>query len=364
VLLSIQLEKAYFKDEMDENLRIWREWIRNMPPEAKGVKIDAIYDSFSTLVLLSLPIALWDLLPDNSAYSFVGFVTSDNNVSIIQELETAQGEEGNALSGEAPPDRTKPKRKSNTPKIIWGSHGMLVFENNTATLVVISKHSEIEFIETTSTDIFKQAHRDGRTVRQMAPIPEEDSGYDTASKPERGLTKRQLAEFVPYQLAENIAWPAPNLHSSRPKQGWTAGDLAERAKGARHLLRMVPDSPARLRTAKLTLLYNIKIISPSLKILRDLEYQIPRDVYLGGDYQDALIRCATLIEWHLVLAQVVLIQTPHRATPLLWASLTQSMLLDEELSLRGEQEEAEELKVVLERFVTFPSFMVEELRGE
>jgi hypothetical protein len=60
-----------------------------MPPEAKGIKIEAIYDSFSTLVLLTLPVALWNLLPENSAYSFVGFITSDNNLPLLEDAKLA-----------------------------------------------------------------------------------------------------------------------------------------------------------------------------------------------------------------------------------------------------------------------------------
>jgi hypothetical protein len=45
--------------------------------EGVDIRIEGRYDSFSTL-LLRMPIAVWNLLPEHQAYSFVGFVTSEN----------------------------------------------------------------------------------------------------------------------------------------------------------------------------------------------------------------------------------------------------------------------------------------------
>jgi hypothetical protein len=82
VLLSVQLESDFLNDDDDDGrkkeVRAWCEWVRNIPLGAKRPKIQAIYKSCSTLVLLSMPIVLWDLLPENAAYSFISFVRSDN----------------------------------------------------------------------------------------------------------------------------------------------------------------------------------------------------------------------------------------------------------------------------------------------
>ena len=40
--------------------------------------MEGVYRSYSTLVLLSIPVATWDMLPDNPAVNFIGFVISDN----------------------------------------------------------------------------------------------------------------------------------------------------------------------------------------------------------------------------------------------------------------------------------------------
>lgn len=56
----------------------WTEWIRNLPFEGTDIRIEGAWQSFSTLLLLRMPVAVWNLLPQNPAYSFVGFVTSDD----------------------------------------------------------------------------------------------------------------------------------------------------------------------------------------------------------------------------------------------------------------------------------------------
>jgi hypothetical protein len=79
VLISIRVESTSLNKEE------WVNWIREMPSDGKDVHVEGRWDSFSTLVLLRMPVAVWNLLPDNQAYDFVGFVTSKN-------LATAQEE--------------------------------------------------------------------------------------------------------------------------------------------------------------------------------------------------------------------------------------------------------------------------------
>ncbi|KAG4439647.1 hypothetical protein IFR05_004844 [Cadophora sp. M221] len=76
VLITVRMDTCRPGD-----METWKKCIRNFPPEARGVKIEGMYGSFSTLLLLRLPLAVWDLLPDNRAYSFVGFVTTANLIT-------------------------------------------------------------------------------------------------------------------------------------------------------------------------------------------------------------------------------------------------------------------------------------------
>ena len=53
-------------------------WIREIPLLATAVTLHGVTRSHSTMVLMGIPVAVWDLLPDDPACSFVGFTTSKN----------------------------------------------------------------------------------------------------------------------------------------------------------------------------------------------------------------------------------------------------------------------------------------------
>ncbi len=77
------------------SLEQWREWLTaNVSPEAGSIEVVGLFETTSRLVLLTLPVALWDTLVDNPAYCFVGFVTSTN--LIMQELESAASGSGSS----------------------------------------------------------------------------------------------------------------------------------------------------------------------------------------------------------------------------------------------------------------------------
>lgn len=67
----------------------WRDWLLSqLPTGIEGlslVKTEGIFGSHSVLGIFSLPVALWDLLPERSAYKFVSFVTTHNLVTRIQD---------------------------------------------------------------------------------------------------------------------------------------------------------------------------------------------------------------------------------------------------------------------------------------
>jgi len=96
VLLAVRLEDDFFLDDQEgdegKKLRSWCDWLKSVPKGAKDVKIQGIYNSCSTLILLSLPVVLWDLLPRNAAYSFIGFVNSDNLAGhLLSDQESSAG---------------------------------------------------------------------------------------------------------------------------------------------------------------------------------------------------------------------------------------------------------------------------------
>lgn len=91
VLIAVALEE-------DQRLQLdtWVEWLRDIPAIAKYARVEGIYESNSTLMLLSLPVSTWDMIPNNPAVSFIGFIKSQDLLkyqplasSIAQAAKTA-----------------------------------------------------------------------------------------------------------------------------------------------------------------------------------------------------------------------------------------------------------------------------------
>jgi len=97
VILSIRVDTEQF------DLDAWLEWIKDVPPEATKVKVEGIYGSLSALLLLRMPITTWSLLPDDTAYSFIGFITTENLVPNLQTLAHKNADAHGASS----PEETK-----------------------------------------------------------------------------------------------------------------------------------------------------------------------------------------------------------------------------------------------------------------
>ena len=72
VLISIALEE----DQETLDARSCQRWLSQFPEFAKYAIVEGVYKGNSTLVTLSLPVMIWDLLPEHPACSFIGFVNS------------------------------------------------------------------------------------------------------------------------------------------------------------------------------------------------------------------------------------------------------------------------------------------------
>ncbi|KAG6107191.1 hypothetical protein E4U14_004293 [Claviceps sp. LM454 group G7] len=73
VMISLALE-----DDQQLDINAWEQWLTAFPSMAKYVKVQGVFRSHSTLMLVSLPIMVWNLLPDDPAMSFVAFIRSNN----------------------------------------------------------------------------------------------------------------------------------------------------------------------------------------------------------------------------------------------------------------------------------------------
>ncbi|RDL34352.1 uncharacterized protein BP5553_07480 [Venustampulla echinocandica] len=73
VIISLSLET-----HQTLNSDTCERWLSACPTLVEYATVEAVYTGFSALVLLSVPICIWDLLEDDPACSFVGYVTSTN----------------------------------------------------------------------------------------------------------------------------------------------------------------------------------------------------------------------------------------------------------------------------------------------
>ncbi|KAL8915002.1 MAG: hypothetical protein Q9171_000442 [Xanthocarpia ochracea] len=57
----------------------WKKWLVSQAPlVVTQIEVEGVFKSHSTMPVISLPIALWDCLPDRAAYRFIDFVKSEN----------------------------------------------------------------------------------------------------------------------------------------------------------------------------------------------------------------------------------------------------------------------------------------------
>lgn len=100
VMISLALE-----DDQRLDVNAWENWLSAFPAIAKYVKVQGFFKSHSTLLLLSLPVMVWDLLPENLACNFVAFIRSNNLAhqcerepsEIEVEVPTSSEEEVNSI---------------------------------------------------------------------------------------------------------------------------------------------------------------------------------------------------------------------------------------------------------------------------
>ncbi|KAI0389999.1 hypothetical protein F5Y17DRAFT_462218, partial [Xylariaceae sp. FL0594] len=80
VMISLALE-----EDQSLNVDDWEKWLSSVPALARYVKVQGVFKSHSTLLLLSLPVMVWDMLPDHPACAFVAFIRSNNLVTQKKE---------------------------------------------------------------------------------------------------------------------------------------------------------------------------------------------------------------------------------------------------------------------------------------
>lgn len=107
----------------------WVDWLRDAPSEVKDViTVEGVWGSYSTIVLLRVPISVWDMLPESDGVSFIGFTTTDNesmNVHLSIGESTIEGiVDAKRYASEAPtlvPDIDITAMGSPAPGTKWGN---------------------------------------------------------------------------------------------------------------------------------------------------------------------------------------------------------------------------------------------------
>ncbi|GKT46710.1 uncharacterized protein ColSpa_06891 [Colletotrichum spaethianum] len=107
VMISLALE-----DDQQLDLNAWEQWLSNFPAMAKYVKVQGVFKSHSTLLLVSMPVMVWDLLPEDHATSFVAFIRSNNLVAQKTQKEEAEVQVPTSRGSRAVSDRIQPDSAS------------------------------------------------------------------------------------------------------------------------------------------------------------------------------------------------------------------------------------------------------------
>ncbi len=162
VMISLALE-----DDQNLDLNAWEQWLGSFPALAKYVKVQGVFKSHSTLLLLSVPVMVWDLLPENRACSFVAFIRSNNLIKETRQVAP----EGVPDAQSAPVRNTEPSQP-----LFAGDVGQEIGSGSGEALVNVdvnsdedydydggdSGHEVVDFSDEDVDDIINIGRRDSR----------------------------------------------------------------------------------------------------------------------------------------------------------------------------------------------------------
>ncbi|KAL5315687.1 hypothetical protein ACEPPN_016557 [Leptodophora sp. 'Broadleaf-Isolate-01'] len=204
-----KVPKLAFAIRLKEDLKVgqlshdlFMEWLRRVPVVAEEVKIEAGFDSFSSLLILSIPISLMAYLPSNSALISLGPITSSNNV-----LNRTLGEFG----GSNDSNRCTPKTENEKQSVFKAG-----FSSPTSQLSSDEKtipdwqHSRAEGFKSPIDDIqnsssIKSArHRTFAKASLDSSLSKDESVSFQISKPTNEILARVPTEGLDYQACHRF----------------------------------------------------------------------------------------------------------------------------------------------------------------
>jgi hypothetical protein len=84
MLVSLELDE----DQQFPSVKACRRWIASYPGLVKSVKVDGVYRGYSTVLILSVPVVIWNTLPEHPACRPITYVTSTNLLKDNQSRST------------------------------------------------------------------------------------------------------------------------------------------------------------------------------------------------------------------------------------------------------------------------------------
>lgn len=103
MLISVALEE----DQTLPDSEAFSRWICAFPALARHVTVHGVYKSFSTVLILSIPVVVWNMLPDNPACQPISYVISKNLLDFPKELPLDGNVESTSASTQGSSDTPK-----------------------------------------------------------------------------------------------------------------------------------------------------------------------------------------------------------------------------------------------------------------
>jgi fructose-specific component phosphotransferase system IIB-like protein len=88
LLFSIRISEDIKPGDLSTELLA--DWLSTLPVEAKSVRVEAGFASDSTLLIVSMPIAMLGYLPYDPAITLIGAARSNNQISVENKVTEAE----------------------------------------------------------------------------------------------------------------------------------------------------------------------------------------------------------------------------------------------------------------------------------
>jgi hypothetical protein len=119
VLISIALEG----DQGTLDAVSCRRWLADFPALAKYATVEGVYKGYSTLLTLSIPVMIWDLLPAHPACSFIGYIVSPNKYTAVIRSGATSGRNSFSSMYQRPPYLCRPRKPDTNVRSTDSSYG-------------------------------------------------------------------------------------------------------------------------------------------------------------------------------------------------------------------------------------------------